>query len=304
MNAVLTFNPAGIGLLFLCLGICGVEIAANKWIKKVTNMYWFWLGWALFYLIYEIVISWWADWNLFAHIRLPDRLLTVYESTVVSKALLLNVCTFMNFALPLSLIGDPTRKAARTLSPMAIIASLMVICLDIPTNSDTIFTLRYIFIGRPATTDLYFFCHAMNLFMALAIILNTPKFGWKGTCASYTTLFGYYIYVHFIIALTGCQYQVSGLRLADFTESGVYHVFANWGLSPSAGAAIYFISFFISIMATIALIDFCKIGYFKYGDKYSGCWWKYYDYETVTVKEPWGWFSHQWQLNRRSHIQK
>lgn len=304
MNASLTFNPAGIALLFLSLGICGIEIVANKWIRKVTNTYWFWLTWSLLFLIYEIVISWWANWNLFAHIRLPDRLLTVYESTVVSKALLLNICPFMSFALPLTLIADPTRKAARALSPMALLSSLAALFFDLTTNSDTMFTWRYIFIGRPATTDLYFFCFAMNLFMSLAVVLNTPKFGWKGAAWSFTTLFGYYVYIHFIIALTGCQYQVSGARLTDFSESGVFHFFANIGLSPSAGAAIFFPLFFIGIMGTIVLIDICKKGYFAYGDRYSSCWWHYYDYHKTYNKEPWGWFSHKWQLTHPVEAKK
>ncbi|MCQ3907735.1 MAG: DUF5378 family protein [Mycoplasmoidaceae bacterium] len=87
------------------------------------------------------------------------------------------MCPFLTFFLPVALIADPSRKVARTLAPVALIASAFVLFIDIPMSSVAEFTLRYIFIGKPTKTDLYYFNHAMNMFIALGVILNTPKLG-------------------------------------------------------------------------------------------------------------------------------
>ncbi|MCQ2956748.1 MAG: hypothetical protein MJ233_02680 [Mycoplasmoidaceae bacterium] len=41
----------------------------------------------------------------------------------------------MNFALPICLIADPSRKAARGFAPLALLASAFVLFLDVPTST-------------------------------------------------------------------------------------------------------------------------------------------------------------------------
>lgn len=291
---------AGLGMALLTLAIVGIQFACNKWIRKVTNTYWFWLGIGIFYITYCIAVCWAAYFKHFAQLELPTgRDLTAAESSIVTNALLLNLCPFLNFALSATLIADPSRKATRALAPFAIIASCFVLFLDIPMSSQTEFTLRYIFIGRPTRVDLYYFGHAMNLFIAIGVLLNTPKFGWKGTVATYSALLGFYIYVIICSRITGATCSVSGLHPNDFTLEGNYNIFAKVGLNPIASMCLYFPFFFASIFGVIVLADYCKRGYLAYGDKFSGCWWHWYDYNKTLNKEPWGYFSHQWQLNHK-----
>ncbi|MCQ3908782.1 MAG: DUF5378 domain-containing protein [Mycoplasmoidaceae bacterium] len=49
---------------------------------------------------------------------------------------MLNICPFLNFMLPVTLIADPSRKAARAFAPFAIVSSLMVVLIAMPMTAD------------------------------------------------------------------------------------------------------------------------------------------------------------------------
>lgn len=293
-----TFNLDGLFLVLLAMSLVGVELAVNKWIRKVTNTYWFWLGIALFYLIYCISVCWWRYWYIISTSFIPyGTPLIKDDSITVSHAFLLNICPFINFALCATLIADPTRKAARSIAPYAVFSSFFVIFFEILTNDKSSFTWQYIFIGMNEHPDLHYFGHVMNLLIGLGIIMNTPKLGWKGTVGTYGYILGFYVYVLIVAYATGAQYYVSGVNLKDFSEQGNFNFFNKiFPNLPQVSALVFFVGMIGCMLGVNVLCDTCKRGYFAYGDKYSGCWWQWYDYETTTIKEPWGWFSHQWQL--------
>lgn len=300
----IAINLEGVVLAFLMLGISGLILGLNPLIKKVTDTYWFWLGIAVFYITYCICICWATYWNALAHIDL-SKILTPEETRIVSKALILDICPFLNFFLPAALIADPTRKAARSLSPLAIVAGIAFCFFRLPTVPDAKLNWHYIFIGSSGNPNLYYFGHAMNMFIGLGVILNTPKFGWKGSISTISALTGLFLYVVIISRSLGCYSGVAGTHINDFAEGGVFHIMTIiFGNNTILAQVMYFILLYTGLFGVVLLIDLCKRKYFAYGDKYSGIWWQYYDYNKTTVKEPWGWFSHNWQLKHKHTIKK
>lgn len=297
----MSINIAGVILLAITLGIVGVELAINKWIRKVTNTYWFWLALGLFYLIYCICISWRYYWNQMSITVIQwGTPLDRETSRVLSWGLMLNICPFLNFAIPVALIADPTRKAARAIAPFGIVASFFVLFFDIIINGGARLTWTYIFIGSNEQPDLYYFGHAMNFWLAFGILLNTPKIGWKGLMGTYGFVAGFYLYVIIVCLATGCQYYCSGVTLNDFISGGTYNFFEKVFKIPRFSQGVFFLGLFGGMLGISALADTCKRGYFAYGDNCSGIWWKYYDYEKTSVKYPWGKISYKHQLLKKN----
>lgn len=291
------FNLAGFGLTLIALALVGIELFVNRYIRKVTNTYWFWLSVGALYLIYCVSISWVWHWKSLATAEIPwGTQLTPAQCYLVSYAFLLNICPFVNFAFCATLIADPTRKAARCVAPLAIVGSFFVLVFDIVMTDGAVWTWQYIFIGQWDRPTLHYSGHVVNLLIAIGVLMNTPKFGWKGTVAQFGFIAGFYIYVAIVAYSTGCQMYVSGVTARDFID-GQYdffnRVFPNL---PYLSMAIFFIGLFGLLLGVCILSDVCKRGWFAYGDKQSDVWWKYYNYNKTTIKEPWGWFSHQWQL--------
>lgn len=295
-------SQAGIIIVVLTWAIVGLEIGVNKYCRKVTNTYWFWLTWSLFYIIYCICICWKDYWNLYAHIDIPTPSTDDWKiSSLISKAFMLNLCPLLNFLLPVSLIADPSRKAARSFAPIAILTSSLNLFFSILRSDSTELTWQYIFLGTSGNLypDLFYFGHAMNLFLAVAIMLNTPRLGWKGLVGTYGALGGMYLYIVPTTYATGCLYECAGVRPLDFSGGGSFSFIAKLINDKSGGVhsmIVFFFGLIIILFGIIMLLDACNRGYLKFGDKYSGCWWRWYDYNKTTIKEPWGWFSHNWQL--------
>lgn len=290
MNGV-EYSFAGLGLTLLALGLAGIVIAGNRWIRKVTNTYWFWLAISIFYITYCIVICWSKYWNQFAHTIFTDPTTNPRESNIISKAFMLNICPFLNFVLPITLIADPSRKTARAFAPMALVSSLMVILVAIPNTSDIEFNWWNIFIGTANITDLYYFGHVTNLLIALGVVLNTPRFRWKGLITAAGALLGFYIYVISVSHSLGVRWQVAGITLNDFGPEGTYYFFEKaFKTNYVAAQATYFVALIIFVLGTVFICDLCKKQYFAYGNKYSGCWWHWYDYKKVANKEPLNFF--------------
>lgn len=297
----MSFNLAGFGLALIALALVGVELVVNRYIKKVTNTYWFWLSIGIVYLIYCICITWVYHWKSLAVVDIPwGSQLTNEQSYLVSYAFLLNICPFVNFAFCATLIADPTRKAARCVAPLAIVGSFIVLFIDIVTHSGATFSWRYIFIGQWDRPTLHYSGHLINLLIAIGVLMNTPKFGWKGTVAQFGFIIGFYLYVTIVAYTTGCQVYVSGVVLRDFVD-GQYAffnmIFPNM---PYLSMPIFFIGLAGVLLGICILSDVCKRGWFAYGDKQGSVWWKSYDYQKTMIKEPWGYFSHQWQARKKS----
>ncbi len=298
------FNPAGLCLVLLALGLGGIEVIANKWIKKITNTYWLWLLIGVIYLIYCISVCWWRHWSNISVAQIPwGTPLSNADSSTVSLAFMLNICPFANFALCVTLVSDPSRKAARVVAPIALVSSIFVLFVNILPDSKATFSWQYIFFGTEEHPDTHYSGHVINMLISLGVLLNTPKLGWKGTVGAFSYTAGFYAYTATVAYSTGAQCYVSGVNPKDFIE-GTYKIFDKlFPGHPEASMCFFFSGVIVGLLLACILIDICKRKHFAYGDKYSGCWWKWYDYEKTTIKEPWGWFSHNWQL-KHSKIRK
>lgn len=290
-------------ILFPLILVAG-EIVAHRWIKKVTNMYWFWLGISVAYLIYVIAVAWVPHWNQYAHmVFVPgEKWLQSGESKIISDIFLLNICPFMNFALPICLIADPSRKSARGFAPLAIIGSVFVLFLDTPFFSTwTERTWQFIFLGNKGQNDLYFMGHLINLLMAIGVLLNTPKFGWKGGVISFGQIGGFYLYVAIAKTITRCNFFTSGLSVGDYTSDGNYGIFESLGIGMPWAPIIFFVGLITLIAGIILLFDFCKRNHYKYGNKPSDCWWQWYEYDKFIYTNFWG-NNKNFALNRNDCI--
>lgn len=285
-------NWAGMTLAGICLGIVILMIFCNKFIRKVTNSYFFWLVISAFFFIWLIYFrfaeEWSTYWSAVANHTITDP--TTYgQSILISKGLILDTCPFAALAILLALILDPSRKVARAIAPMALIGGALIVFFQLPfDNSGTIMTrldAQFIFIGDGGN-KCYFLFHAINLLFAVGVLLNTPRGGWKGYCLSCGICFGYYIYVAICMVVTGCSWNVAGLNLNDWSPSGEYYVVARvLNLPPLPTACIGFVTLFAIFSLINYLNDYpFKRWIWKYGNKYHK-WYCWYNYNAHTVQK-------------------
>lgn len=285
----MTIYPEGLGLSLIVFAIVAAQIVTHKWVRKVTNCYFFWLGVGLLVCGWLIGFRFAEAWQRYAieHTR-PNFDPTEYgDAFVLSKAFLLDICPAMGLLLPFSMIVDPTRKSSRAIAPLAFIGGLFIILLDIPTSSEAEFTWEYIFFGVGDNTC-YFILHALNLILAVGIMLNTPGYGWKGYLVSVGTAILFYSYVGIMMATTKVSWFVSGLHLNDWSPLGEYHQVAEvlgWDPLPTACVGLPFM--FCVTSGFIALNDYVfKKGWWAYGNvrgKHWYCWYNYRKFKTQLV---------------------
>lgn len=286
----MSFNPAGFGLAIIVLIIVAGQIVAHKWIKKVTNCYFLWLGIGLFVFAWLVGFRFADAWKtLHESIASGGFNPTTYDgSYALSKAILLDICPFIGLMLPFSLMVDPTRQFSRALAPMGLITGLFTILCDIPTNSEAAFTAQFIFIG---TTDnpCYFILHSMNLILAVGVLLNTPRYGWKGYLIALGSALVYYSYVGIMMGATGVCWFVSGLSLNDWSPLGEYHNVAEvLHCSPTVAACVGLPFMFAVASGLVALNDYVfKRWVWTYGNAKGKKWYFWYDYTKFDKKRFW-----------------
>jgi len=271
-------NLAGLGLAIMCLVLIAGQLVAHKFIKKVTNTYWFWLGIGLFCLIWLLVFRFVPAWQRYMEAtNLDGRYYS--DAFVISKAWELDICPFMGLFMTVSVVVDPTRKLARTAAPLALIGGILIVFIQMPFDDMAEFTAHFIFLGDEPN-NCYFFLHAVNLFFSIGVMLNSPKYTWKGwaSCAALAAL--YYSYVLIARHALGCEWFVSGTHINDWTPQGEYFKVAEiLNCSPQVAMGVGFPFCICVCSGFIALNDYVfKSGWFRYGNKYSGIWWAWYDY--------------------------
>ncbi len=213
------------------------------------------------------------DWIRFANTNITDPG-SQEQSNIISKAFFLDICPFVSFVLPICLIADPSRKAARAISPISILGAFFVIIIQIPQKF--IWSFEYIFVGD----ELFCFMHVINLWLAVGVLLNTPRNGWKGTLITYGATLGIYLYVIIVAYSTGAQWHVSGVTLKDFIpDAGEYgDVTRVFHIPYQYMPIVYYPLGALAILLLLHLNDyvFKRFKIWQIDPKFSGCWNKWY----------------------------
>ncbi len=280
-------NTDGLVLVLITLFMVIAMIICNKWIRKVTNSYFFWAPIGLFFFIWLLVFRFVPDWqNYIAHMQAGgfDDPSTSSNSLIISRAFLLDACPFFALATCAVCFLDPSRKIARTIAPIALVGGIITIgALPFDASSWTApsLTAQYIFFGDDLN-KCYFIMHWLQIIIPVGILLNTPRFGWKGWLWTLAAAITYYSYVAIVAyGITGCRWYISGLYYNDWSEQGeyfvVHHIFDFIPLEalPFVGVPALFV--FASIFVVLKDYIFSK-WHWHYGNAFSGKWYAWYNY--------------------------
>lgn len=271
-------NFAGFGLALITLALCTVMVIGNRLIRKVTNSYFFWLIVGAFCFSWLVAYRFAPDWQNYASYVITDPS-SYTDSVIISKAFLLDICPFSALAMSVLLMVDPTRKVARSFAPLALIGGLITVvslCFDNDITAE--WSAQFIFFGLDPN-KCYFMMHFMMIMMALGIMLNTPRNGWKGTLLTFIIAVLYYSYVGIIMRVKGVCWNVSGLSLNDW-DTGEYS-FARkiFGIPLKACPYVGIPVLFLVGCGVIAIKDYVfDRGSFRYGNAFSGYWYHWYNY--------------------------
>lgn len=274
--------PGGLGLVIFTFGLIAAMIVCNKWIRKVTNSYFFWLVIGAFWFVWLIVFRFsyqWSDYIAQAKLGFDDPG-SIEQSYIISKAYLLDVCPFVALAMCFALIVDPTRKFARTLAPMAIIGgAITVISMSFDTDTNASWTIEFIFFGSDPNYC-YFIMHFLQVVLGVGVLLNTPSGGWKNWLATLLVTLAFYGYVAIVMAATGCRWNTSGLSINDWLEDGEYHFVSKlFGMPPRVCQCVGIPLLFGVGCGICAVKDYVfNKGHFSYGNAFSGKWYAWYNY--------------------------
>ncbi|XQP54972.1 MAG: DUF5378 family protein [Mycoplasmoidaceae bacterium] len=225
---MLTGFPAGLITTLICFAGAAAIIVCNRFIKKVTNCYFFWLAIAIGILAYFIscrfAISWknFGDW--LASGKNPPG--SEYSGAqIISRALLFDFCPFFGFLTPILLIVDPSRKAARSVAPILLLGTIFTCTAGFLTEPRMSMDPYWFFHGTEGW-ELYVGLHLVNMWLAVSILCNTPKFEFEGYLIMLGCVFLYIVYILVAKTITGCELATSGLSYRDWVmnyEAGVEH---------------------------------------------------------------------------------
>ncbi|MGL4183842.1 MAG: DUF5378 family protein [Metamycoplasmataceae bacterium] len=191
----------------------------NPYIKKVTTNYYFYSITSIGCIIYFITYRWMGD--IMELTGLISSSLS--KSTLISKVFLLDLCPFISFTLPLSLIFDRTRNIAKVLSLYGIIGSSITIYGQIMFETlgpggnwyGTTSIIDYIFFN-----NLYFSMHWYSLMLSFLVIINCKTFTIKSLLSTHLFAAGYFSYIGIFISFFGVVNNATGLVEQDWNPLG------------------------------------------------------------------------------------
>lgn len=280
---------AGYGLDLIVVAITTLILVFNRKTRKIANSYFLWMGISVFLLVWYIVFRFGQAWYDFG-VELSKGLYNpeMYENSfLISKALMLDVCPLTGMLMPVLLIADPSRKAARSIAPLCLTGAFFTLFVAMPFNEDTAFTAHFIFIGNEGW-PLYFFLHAANFILSFAVMANTPRFGWKGTLGMYGASIAIYLYIIICAYSTGCRWNCSGVVANDYIfegkRLGEYHAPAKILSAMFGGIPYYCVPFVFFPLGSIWLAAlnhtndyiFKRFKHFQYPNQRSKVWYNWY----------------------------
>lgn len=278
-------NPGGLALVLITVALIIIMITCNKYIRKITNCYFFWLIVAGFCFAWLLSFRFIPEWIQYIKDAPSFEDPSEYNTSVsISRAYLLDVCPFFALSILVALILDPTRKIARAIAPVSLIGgAITVTSMSFDQNILIEFSAKFIFFGYDPNSC-YFIMHFIQVIMAIAVLLNTPSGGWKNWLATLIITILFYSYVAITMSATGCRWNCSGLSINDWQPEGEYGQVASiFGFSPKVCQIIGIPILTLVGCGIITLKDYVfNKGHWLYGNAFSGKWYSWYNYNKFT----------------------
>lgn len=272
------FSWQGLVLVLITIAFIAIMILLQPYIKKVTNTYWFWMGIGVVALAWIIAFRWVPDIKDYMEITKngfnPEDVL---QSKLCARAYFTQFCTGLFLLLTVSLIADPSRKVARSISYMTFVCGLVITIVQFM-NSSARLTGWFIFLGYD-DSRCFFILHWLLLTISLGVLFNTPKGGWHALVFSFIIVGIFFAYVGIVMAVTGLNLDVSGLSVRDWSEGTYSYVSKMLHMNPKYVPILTFPLMAGSVAGIWALFDYVvHRGKYKFGNAYSKCWWRWYNY--------------------------
>lgn len=206
-------TSAGLILLFMTLIPALAIIISKRWLVKLDKKYFFiLLIFAIFCFLYFFIARYILDAIQFNEFK--DSPNPYVRDVFFSKLLLLDLCPFMSFALPIITIFDKKRRFARLLAPVTIIGSIVTIfgqCIwESPSD-----LFQYIFVGTEFNR-LYFMMHLLSLLLGLWILMVSKTFTWKSCLCCFGAIVIWFVYTISAMNIFNVNWNVTGLSANDW----------------------------------------------------------------------------------------
>ncbi|MDR1851013.1 MAG: DUF5378 domain-containing protein [Mycoplasmataceae bacterium] len=218
-------NWVGITLTLITLLLISGTIVAHPYIKKVTNKYYFWLGIGVVLLIYVVLGRFQYNFRDFWNSN--DK-----EGITASKGLLLDLCPFVAFVLPITLILDPTRKTSCVLAYYGIFGGIITFLGNfcVWNDFDSInakWDFQWIFLGDDMNR-MYFMMHFILLFISPFVLLNSKRTWWLDISCCVGFILMYFGYVLICAHKFDVYSNATGLVPGDWELGGEYENVASF----------------------------------------------------------------------------
>lgn len=225
-----------LNIIFVLITLVSVLLSfgINFRCKKIKNNYWFWSIPSLFFISYFIAFRFYDSWASFADYESKNGSIwnreqteNYWDSIVVSKALLLDMCPFVALVLPLSLVLDKSRRIAQAISPFAILGGSITIPFIATSDSHSELSFRYLLVGINPN-PLYFFMHWYLVVWGTLVLSNSVNRKWINIldCHIFAAIF--FGYVCFISYMTSTVWNVTGINKNDWmSPTGEYREVNN-----------------------------------------------------------------------------
>lgn len=256
--------------------VCVIIIVLHRWTKKIAKYYWFWAIISVAYILYLLFAAgWFEEYSTMA----SGKIWTLDydgQQNNLSNVFCTHICHFCAFTVPVCLLIDPSRKAARAFSPISFLGSFAVIFISFPAGQSNPELSPQWFFGS------YYLYHLFNLLIALGVFLNTPKYEWKGYIQHFIAFGIMYAWICLWSGVFGIKHHASGVNLWDFQDGDYGYVTKLLGVTPQLGQIIFFIIFPLLTFAISVIVDVTKRGWYKYGNYSTKNWIVWYNYNRYT----------------------
>lgn len=243
-----------IGIILVAItALCMLMILLfNKWAKKVFKNYYFLSIISICLFIYFCIFRYIPDiMSLTEVLRNNETPLSIHWS----KALLLDLCPFLAFFVPVIIVFDRNRKVISYISYFGVVGGSVTIFGQIwmqrvgtfsPNGTFIDVWWKFVFLDK-----LYFIMHFWVLILSIIFIMNSMTLNWKQITWAHVFIAGYFIYVAIIVFSLNIKNNATGLVPGDWEENGQYGVVGKilnlpWPLQPIIG--FLFVTLWIWIM--------------------------------------------------------
>jgi len=150
-----------------------------------------------------------------------------YGNVNVSKGLLLDLCPFVAFFLPVTLIIDPTRKLATTLAYYGIFGGMITffgefLVNDVDPTTNPHWNAHWIFMGD-SPNSMYFAMHAVMLIVSPWVLLNSKRNFIKDYSKCSVFILWYFFYVSLCATKFSVARNATGMVEGDWEIGGEYN---------------------------------------------------------------------------------